>query len=37
MLQKEVKKLILLNSRQRKYLILDRPFNLFLKEVSHLD
>ena len=32
-----IKKLILLNSRPRKCLNWDNPFNLFLKEVSHLD
>ena len=32
-----IEKLILLNSRPRKCLNWDNPFNLFLKEVSHLD
>ena len=32
-----IKKLILLNSRSRKCLNWNNPFNLFLKEVSHLD
>ena len=32
-----IKKLILLNSRPRECLNWDNPFNLFLKEVSHLD
>ena len=32
-----IEKLILLNSRPRKCLNWDNPFNLFLKEMSHLD
>ena len=32
-----IEKLILLNNRPRKCLNWDNPFNLFLKEVSHLD
>ena len=36
--EKELKKVLnLINSRPRKCLNWDNPFNLFLKEVSHLD
>lgn len=34
---KEIEKLILSNSKPRKYLNWNNPINLFLKEVSHLD